>query len=249
MAPASVLSELSETAAAASAGPTATASSQQEHRDRFRRSRWDRGRRPSFRPVEASKPIQTATPPLAVASTESTEAQTSPVGEEAAVLSLSPASAQSIAESPSDGGPTGHATVITETAKPEDRPVETIVATEKPVPAQEGIEVRKSPVRRDRGSRYSRPRTSQRATPPSPSKLEEPKLDSLPSNVEFTEIEKPVEANIAAPPLRVDKPVPVAPLSITSSSGDRSRKPAPKAGSSTRRPSNLRGPRPRPKKS
>jgi hypothetical protein len=152
-------------------------------------------------------------------------------------------------ESTTVDGATTQTTVTAESAKLEEPVAETPVIAETPAPVKVETEAHRSPGRRDRGPRYSRVRSSQKAAPVSPSKLEEPKTETPPAAVGFTDIEKPPGARDAAAPLVAEDTPLSAHSTGLSSSEDRPKKPASKAGSSIRRHAGSRGRRPRSKTS
>ena len=218
--------QASETAAASASGPSALAATQHEHRDGLRRSRWERGRRTSFRPAGAARSVPAATP---LVSGVPTDAQLLSTVDEATLLPTTPV----VAESPAETAPTSEAA---SSEAPVPIPVESKdlaagphMGSEGPAPAEVAVEP-KATTRRPPRPRYRRNSPASRSIKPAPLKAGEPKKETSPTRIGVAE---PTKAGELDTPAISSQP---------SSIDDRSVKTTPKGGSSpARRPSSRRG--------
>ena len=234
--------QASETAAIAA---SAQATPQQEHRDRLRHSRWERGRRTPFRPAGALRSVPLSASPLSGVPTDD---QGVVANDEAAVLP----GASVVSENPSETAPE---TEAASREQPAPIPVELRDPATLPLTGSEGtapaevVTGPKVPARRAPRPRYRRNSPVNRSIRPSPLKAGGAKSDAAPTNIGGTESLKPKELD--TPPISSNEKIAAPrPPSSQSSSPDRdSEKITPKAGPSIpRRPPPRRRP-PRPKTS
>jgi uncharacterized protein (TIGR00288 family) len=235
--------QAAETAAAATSGSAAPITAQQEHRDRLRRSRWERGRRTSFRPPGTLRSVPATAPPL---SGTSTEPQAPVTGDEAAILHGAPNVSQASTE------PTP-ASDAASSEQPASIPVESEAhAAVLPSGSEDIAAVKvtfepKATTQRVPRPRYRRNSLANRSIKPSPLKAGGPKKGGSAESPGVVEPTKPEELNTPAISSNETNAAPQPSGSLASSAVSDSQKNTPKAGSGTTRRPPSRGRRPRPK--
>ncbi len=234
--------QASETAAIAA---SAQATPQQEHRDRLRSSRWERGRRTSFRPAGTLRSVPLSASPLSGVPKEDPAVVAS---DEAAVL---PGTAV-VSESPIEITPASEAA---SSEQPVPMPAETgdpaalpLTGSERTAPAQV-VTGTKATTRRVPNTRYRRNSPVNRSIRPSPLKADGPRIDAstAPSRLAESAKDEVVDKPGISSNERSAAP---RPSSSQSSSGvNDTEKTTPKAGPGTTRRPPSRSRRPRPKTS
>jgi uncharacterized protein (TIGR00288 family) len=228
--------QTSETAATTPSVPVAT---QHEHRDRLRRTHWERGRRTSFRPAGALRSVPPAAPPLSGIPADAPQA-TVPVSDEAV-----PSEAPMPLESPTEAAPTLEAASREQpapiTVESKDLAVSQPLESEGPSAAEVAIEP-KATTRRPPRPRYRRNSLASRSIKPSPLKAGELKKETSPTGIGVAEPTEAGEVDTAAISSNERSAAPLPISSQSSSAVHVSEKTMPKAGSSTtRRPPSRRG--------
>jgi uncharacterized protein (TIGR00288 family) len=235
-------SQTSETPVPPPSGPPAPTAAQNESHDRTRRSRWERGRRTSFRPPGVLRSVPLSVQPV---SGVPVDAHADVPGDEAAV----PPGATVVSKSPTEITPAGEA-VMGEQLAP--TPVEIRDPEALPLAESEStvpIEVATGPkatTRRAPNTRYRRNSPANRSIKPSPLKAGVSRKDAGTARTGAAEAEttmtKELDSLAFSPNERSAAPRP-------SSSVIDSEKSTPKAGSGSARRPPSRGRRPRPKTS